>query len=469
MCSAILKLMSVTSITFTLFLHVIICSTVFSQLRQPVYNFQKDDTVLRRTYYEQALQNKKTLIGSLGATHKKDYQEIYECRFETVAELLQSTRPVTDKEANDYLQSVLKKIIEVNPELKSKEIRLLFSRDWWPNAYSIGEGTLVVNAGLMIYLNNEAELAFVLCHELAHYFLDHSNSAIKKHIETVNSDAFKKEIKRLQKEEYRVNQQLEALLKPIIMSSRSHRREHEAEADRHAFMFMKKTGYDCNAINSCLTMLGHVDDTSSFKPLDVQQALNFTEYPFKKRWIQKESVLFSELKEDDSPLTKREKDSMQTHPDCDKRIGLLKDSIAQLTVTGQHYLISAETFNRLKKDFYVEIAEQEYRNKNLSRNLYYSLLMLQQEEYIPYALFSIARSLNTMYEGQKDHRLGAMTEGENRGYKQDYNLLLRMLSRLKLDEMASLSYQFCKQYKELMNRYIGFEEEYNKAKKRIQQ
>ena len=461
--------MSATRIIFTLFLHFIICPAVYSQLRQPVYNFQQDDTVLRKTYYEQALQNKKSLLGSLGATHKKDYQEIYESRFETVADLLQSSRPVTAKEANDYLQSVLKKIIEVNPELKEKEIRLFFSRDWWPNAYSIGEGTLVVNAGLMIYLNNEAELAFVLCHELAHLFLDHSNSAIKKHVETVNSEAFKKEIKRLQKEEYRVNQQLEALLKPILMSSRSHRRENEAEADKYAFKFLKKTGYDCNAINSCLAMLGHVDDTSSFKPLDVQLAFNFTEYPFKKRWVQKESMLFSELKEDDSPLSKREKDSMQTHPDCDKRIALLKDSIAQVTMPGQHYLISEEIFNRLRKDFYVEIAEQEYRNKNLSRNLYFSLLMLQREEYAPYALFSIARALNTMYESQKDHRLGAMTEGETRGYKQDYNLLLRMISRLKLDEIAALSYQFCKQYKEQMGRYIGFEEEYNKAKKRIQQ
>ena len=147
----------------------------------------------------------------------------------------------------------------------------------------------------------------------------------------------------------------------------------------------------------------------------------------------------------------------------------MKDSIAQLTMPGQNFLISEETFNRLKSDFYVEIAEQEYRNKNLSRNLYYSLLLLQREEYAPFALFSIARALNDMYESQKAHRLGAMTEGETRGYKQDYNLLLRMISRLKLDEIAALSYQFCKQYKEQMSRYIGFEEEYNKAKKRIQQ
>jgi Zn-dependent protease with chaperone function len=319
--------MTAPRILITLFCQFIVCFTVLAQVRQAVYALQKDDTALRRAYYEQALKNKTKLMSSLGATYKKDYEEIYESRFKTAAELLQSSRSVTEPEANNYLQSLLKKITDVNPELKGREIRLIFSRDWWPNAYSIGEGTLVVNAGLMIYLENEAELVFVLCHELAHLFLDHSNNAIKKHVETVNSEAFKKEIKRLEKESYRVNQQLEALLKPILLGSRSHRRENEAEADRYAFRFMKKTEYNCNAITSCLQMLSHVDDTSSFEPLDVQQAFNYTEYPFKKKWVQKESVLFSELKEDDSPLTKKEKDSMQTHPDCDKRIAFLKEDL----------------------------------------------------------------------------------------------------------------------------------------------
>ena len=70
--------MPATRIILTLLLHLIICQAVFSQLLRPVYNFQKDDTVLKRVYYEQALQNKNKLTGSLGSNYKKDYQEIYE-------------------------------------------------------------------------------------------------------------------------------------------------------------------------------------------------------------------------------------------------------------------------------------------------------------------------------------------------------------------------------------------------------
>ena len=94
--------------------------------------------------------------------------------------------------------------------------------------------------------------------------------------------------------------------------------------------------------------------------------------------------------------------------------------------------------------------------------------MLQDYEYKPYALFSIARALNDMYEGRENHSLGLKTEGETRGFPQDYNLLLRMVSRLKLDEIAALSYYFCKEHRSEMSVYIGFEEEYSKAKMRIQ-
>ena len=130
--------MPATRIILTVLLHLIICQAVFSQLLRPVYNFQKDDTVLKRVYYEQALQNKNKLTGSLGSNYKKDYQEIYEARFKEVAGLLQSNRSVTDPVAHNYLQSILKKILDANPELKSKDTRLLFSRDWWPNAFQHG-------------------------------------------------------------------------------------------------------------------------------------------------------------------------------------------------------------------------------------------------------------------------------------------------------------------------------------------
>ena len=430
---------------------------------QPVHSFQKDDSLLKKSYYDQSEKKKSILLASVDKKASAEYKKIYDDQFKEIGQLWQSDRSVTAPGAHEYLQSVVQKILSANSELKKTDARVIFSRDWWPNAYSMGDGTIAINAGLMVFLDNEAELVFVLSHELAHYYLDHTASAIKKYVETISSESFQKELKRLSKTEYGVNRQLEELSKSFAFGNRKHTRENEAAADRMAFSFMKKTGYDCGAIKTSLELLDKIDDSLLYKPLVLEQTFNFSDYPFKKKWIQKESSIFSQLDENDSPLSHKEKDSLKTHPDCAKRISLLNDSI-QTGLTGKKFLVNEELFRQLKKDFFVEMTEQCYREKNLSRNLYYSLLLLQAKENTPLAVYSIARGLNQVYEYQKNHQLGSKVDKENKAYPEEYNQLLRMLEQLRLDEIANLSYRFCKQYEPLMKDYAGFEKEMNKAK-----
>lgn len=455
-------MMKTPIMAFFLFVFIVIRITGFAQLNN-LYHFQKDDNLLKKQYYEEALQTQNVLMNALTGEYKKDYKEIYESRFKQIATILQSSSVVTDPEVHQYLQSLLKNITDANTELKPLKLRLFFSRDASPNAYSMGEGTIVINAGLMIFLNNEAELVFVLCHELSHYYLDHTNKAIKKNVEMVNNEAFKKELKRLSKQEYRVGQQLDVLLKDITFSSRQHSRTNETEADRQAYQFMKNTGYDCNGITTCLQTLDKVDDFLFNKPLHLEQLFNFSNYPFKKKWIQNESVIFGQMSNDNSQLTIKEKDSLKTHPDCDKRILLLKDSVMKSN-TGQLFLVNELYFKQLKRDFFIEMTEQLYRDDYLTRNLYYNLLMLQKGENLPFAIYSIARALNKIYISQKQHQLGMITEKEDRAYPMEYNLLLRMFDRLRLDEIAELSFQFCSYYQSQMNGYKEFETEMEKAR-----
>jgi len=287
----------VKNAVFFLLFYVLNLSCV-AQL-QPVYSFQKDDTVLKKSYYDRSIGKKDILLSLIDKQNAWDYKKIYEDHFKEIGRLWQSDRLVTAPAAHGYLQSVVQKIISANAELQKTDARIVFSRDWWPNAYSMGEGTIPINAGLMVFLDNEAELVFVLCHELAHYYLDHTTKAIKKYVETVNSEAFQKELKRLAKTEFGANKQLEELSKSFAFSSRRHNRENEAAADRLAFSFMKKTGYGCNAIKTGLELLDKVDDSLLYKPLALQQVFHFNEYPFKKKWIQKESSIFSQLDEND--------------------------------------------------------------------------------------------------------------------------------------------------------------------------
>lgn len=424
----------------------------------PVFDFQKDDPVVKKNYQEQSTRKKELLIAGVDRKNADGYKKIYESQFKEIGLLWGSDRSVTDPVAHGYLQRIVNRIVAANTEMRDTDARIVFSRDWWPNAYSMGDGSIAINAGLFVYLDNEAELVFVLCHELAHYYLDHAGSAIKKYVETVNSEAFQKELKLIAKTEYGANKRVEELTRSFAFSSRRHSRENEAEADRLAFSFMKNTGYDCNAIQSCLQLLDKVDDSLLFKPLDLQQVFNFNGHPFRKKWIQEESSIFGQMKEDDSPRERKEKDSLKTHPDCSKRIALLTDSIQGLSSGGEKFLVDKGLFHKLRKDFFVEITEQCYREKNLSRNLYYSLLLLQSGENLPVAVYSVARCLNTIYTAQKNHKLGTTIDSEKSAYPKDYNLLLRMLDKIRLEEIASLNFHFCKQYEQAMSNYESFED-----------
>src|SRR5204862_4906272 len=80
------------------------CTIYFQGLAQllPVYSFQKDDTILKRNYFEQSIRKKNLLLASLNTQYAKDYKEIYDDQFEEIGNLLQSTRSVTAPKAHNY-------------------------------------------------------------------------------------------------------------------------------------------------------------------------------------------------------------------------------------------------------------------------------------------------------------------------------------------------------------------------------
>jgi hypothetical protein len=431
---------------------------------RPVFAFPAQDTALTGSIFRQALKTKSETIAALGKEHKDEYKEIYENRFEIVSDLFDEKKIMADHEANEYLQKILANILSGNKELCNLPIRLLFSKDWWPNAYSIGEGTLVVNAGLLVQLGNEAEVVSVICHELAHLYLDHGNKAIKKNVETFNSKEFREQLKKLSKQEYGAGAELDKLLMDMAFGSRRHSRANEAQADSQALVFLKNTIYDCHAILSCLGRLDTIDDRPLYDSLNLPEVFTFPDYVFRKKWISKESAIFGSMgAEDMYTLSKAERDSLKTHPDCTKRIALLKEEVNKMP-HGKDFADGDRAFYKLKRRFVVEITDHLFDRNNYSRHLYYCLTLLKDTAFEPYAVYATARVLNRLFDAQKDHTLGKFTEKENRGYPEDYNLLLRMLDRVRLQELSELNYYFCLRYKDFMASYDGFSAEMEKAR-----
>jgi Zn-dependent protease with chaperone function len=429
----------------TIFLLLLFPCGWLTAQQNPFHHFQQDDTIQKQNWLQAVREVKTSWMGKVNPVLKKDYELVYKPHFELIEKTINSKSCITAKEPHAYLQQLLQKIVEANPVLNKDELRVFFTRDWWPNAYSMGDGSIAINAGLVTQLQNEAELVFVLCHELAHYYKAHTLQSVDQYITLTNSEAFQKKLKELSKKEYGVNAEFEKLSRNLIFNSRHHSRTKETEADMQAFAFFKNTGYAATGIVSLLGLLDTIDKATFSPELNVQAIFQFENYPFKKRWIQEESAIFSQLNTPTEDNEATETDSLKTHPDCTLRIAALKDSVAAQP-SGKPFLINEIYFQQLKNELLLEMIEHTYEANKLSLNLYYNLRLLQQQKHTSLAAYFIVRDLNKLYEQQVIHQAGLLIDRENKFFTRDYNQLLRLLNRIRLNELAQLTHSFCKRY-----------------------
>jgi len=387
----------------------------------------------------------KNDIAGLSGPYKKYLAEIYKERYEMTKKMFDDNAVIVDEDASAYLSSVANEILKANPGLNASELRILFSRAWWANASNMGEGTLLFNIGLFHRLENEAQAAFVICHEMAHYYLNHSNNSILNYVNTVYSDEFQKKLKTIQKTDYRQNQLLENLAKSLTFRNRRHSREFEQAADSMAIELMKNTGYDLNESLSCLALLDSADKDKYDCKLNLETHFNFPAFPFKTAWMASSSLAFAIAKEKDSSL----EDSLKTHPDCKVRIEKLRPAVARYSKdNSKKFIVSSDKFWHFRQQFDYEILEFCFEHNEISRCLYYALEMLDAFPDKTYLHATIGRCLNEIYSRQKAHELGKIVDLPMPEYTEEYNKLLRLIQNIRLREVASLCYYYMKQYQQ---------------------
>lgn len=86
---------------------------------------------------------------------------------ELVAELRRRDMLIEDRALNAYVGSVAQKIDRVRPQGAPK-LRTFVVKDAGVNAFTTGGGFVFVTAGLLGAMENEAQFAFVMAHEIAH-------------------------------------------------------------------------------------------------------------------------------------------------------------------------------------------------------------------------------------------------------------------------------------------------------------
>jgi predicted Zn-dependent protease len=166
-----------------------------------------------------------------------------------------------------YVDSVCKRLIADRPAPENVKFRCLVLRDPMQNAFAEPNGTVYVTTGLLALLENEAELAGVLGHELTHTYNRHlylENRSMRKKVLTMNVLTIASVVPG-------VGAAVElgaAITDQILIASvYGYAREKEQEADSNGLATMVAVSYDPNAMARSFQLL---DEGSryEFEPFD---------------------------------------------------------------------------------------------------------------------------------------------------------------------------------------------------------
>lgn len=390
--------------------------------------------------------NYQTSIETISGKLKKEYIKIYAERFENIKSYFTEKKLLTNKAAHQYLQQITAEIKSSNPKLQDLPIKIFFAKSDVPNAAYLGENMIVFNLGLFYRLNNESEVAFVICHELAHLYNKHSDNQINKYVQTVFSDEFQKELRSINKLQYKTREKVEKLALNIGLSNSKHSRFKETEADSLGLEFFSNTKFDQGAALNVLEILDKLDDEKFNTEAALRQYFGNSEFPFKEKWLEKEEGLFGGHATD---VYEEMNDSLKTHPDCKKRIieiKKLQQNKSQFGNNNHKNLNSAQEFESFSKSFKLEVIESAYQNNNHAAALFYAFKVLDSTQIQPFIVVKIGKIFKDFYTYQQRHELGNIALMPSPQYPKDFNLLLQFIQNIELEDYKKIGYYFLKSF-----------------------
>lgn len=170
--------------------------------------------------------------------------------------------------AATYIEEIGRKLIVNQPPLENVDFQFRVLRDPMVNAFAFPSGSIYVTTGLLAVLEDEAQLASVLAHEVAHVVNRHTyleNRSSRKKVLAINilegvaalmpGTAFGAAIA--------VGAKVSAAIVDATVFGYS--QDKEREADRHGFELMTRASYDPRAVPRTLELL---DEKLEFEPVE---------------------------------------------------------------------------------------------------------------------------------------------------------------------------------------------------------
>ncbi|HET6244575.1 MAG: M48 family metalloprotease [Bacteroidetes bacterium] len=328
-------------------------------------NIPKDFTTLSIDKFKQDITEVKSDKRSERKTKEKF---LLESNY-LIDELLLSGRVLFNDPISNYVERVASNLLKDQPELKS-QLRFYVIKSTAVNALATNNGIILVTMGLIAQLENEAQLAYILSHEIIHYTHKHN---INSYVET--SRILKG------KDSYRGSS-----VDDKILARSNYSKELETEADKKGLTeFFEKSPYASSAINGVFDVLQY-----AYLPID--------DVEFNKSYFEKGDFIFPDtyFMEEISKIKTNEDydDSKSTHPSTAKR----REAIARMTKDLKNenksmFILPKTDFDQVKNISRFELTRLYLIRRDYGNALYNSFLLLRDFPNNAYLEKSIATSL----------------------------------------------------------------------------
>lgn len=330
-----------------------------------------------------------------------------------IDELLLSGNVLFNDELTNYVNKVAKNILRREKGLY-KKLQFYVLKNNSVNAFSTDQGIIFVTTGLLAQLENEAQLAFILAHEVAHYTEHHVRDG---YVESKNIRKGKGKYNRLSYEEK-------------VGELSIYSKDNEHDADSKGIEIFLNSQYDVETI------------FTSFEVL-LYAYLPFEDTKFDSMFFNTENLIIPGTAFPDSinQISREEDfdDHLSSHPNVQKRMDKAFDVIGDRNTKGtKKYIVSESTFKLVRN-----LARFESINQNLANRQYvdaiYSVFLLQKQ--FPNNKFldvSLAKALYGLAKYKNNYRYNEVilklkkTEGEQ--YSLAY--FLKKLSKPQINVTA---------------------------------
>lgn len=391
------------------------------------------------------------------ATKQKDQREFiskrYKGRYDYFKSSIEEGDFLINSDLEKYLVKILKEVLAANHNL-DPAIQLFVSRNTVPNAYSTGDGNIIFNIGLLNKMDNDAEIAFVMCHELSHQFLQHTKKKLALKAEKYTDKDYVKKLRKTLREEYNVNQKLSDLIMPGLLSEMQFSRKDELEADSLGLIFLSNTRFEKKASISVIEKLDSIDLFYDKDPLALSMVLNCAGYTYQARWEPEVHKSSLQVIEDEKDTLE---DSLKTHPDCKIRFQSIMRILPQnKNNIGVYFFSDSAAFRKLKLQAEAENIHTMLLWDNIGRMMFYAY---HSTVYFPDNLYSrifLSIGFARLNHLQRTHKVNTEFPLPINDFEVNYNKMLNFLTNLNREESASLGYYLLRPVQEPLKKYEDY-------------